>query len=663
MTAELKELRSTGNKIRVRDLHVEMRFNMIKLPSFFSNKMILQKGTVENRIWGYAAPGAILSISLFEANSITGVKESSHDESIRADVQGYFSFLLPYMDAGGPWDIEITCEGEKKVLEDVYFGDVFLLGGQSNMELPLGFPSLKEKYKKEIETADFHLIRQFELPKEYDFNEKRKFMETGKWVEASGEDLLTFSAAGYFAAKEIYEKLKIPIGLYQAAVGGTPIKSWCSPETVQRMGYDHVELSECVNKDYVNNTIEEETKRDTEWREKAMEPFAADEKERTGFQIPSFFTGTELADFTGSLSFKKTVKVSEENAKKDAVLHFGLMIDVDEILVNGIRVGESGDRYLPRVYPLPSGTLHAGENEIEVRLLTFQPGGGFLPGKSYDLTFADGEKISLEGEWSMAKVQEMPPLPMMTFFLFKASGTYRAMLYPLQKLVFHGVFFYQGESNTERADTYEEEFTAMIEDWRSLFRHQTLPFVYVQLAGYGNGIEHTDGTDWAEIREAQRRCNEIPETAMVQAYDLGEYNDLHPSDKKELGIRIAEAAWKTIYEKKDYISGPSVQKIQEADGEMKIWFQGGELETQGEALERFLNCFEQLYSDGNWHPAKARLLGENAVSLEIPDGKKVTGVRYAWNDCPFGSSMYRSEKLPVIPFRATGEAFMRLKQV
>lgn len=650
------------SRLRVRGVHAEMRFHMITLPSFFNDKMVLQKGTGENRIWGYADPGTILSIALIESNSINGVKEPSHFESIRADVQGYFSFLLPYMDAGGPWEIVITCEEEKKVLTDVYFGDVFLLGGQSNMELPLGFPSLKEKYKEEIETADFHLIRQFELPKEYDFNDKRQFMGTGKWVEASGENLLTFSAAGYFAAKEIYEKIKIPIGLYQAAVGGTPVKSWCSPETVQRMGYDHVEISECVNKDYVERTIEEETKRDEEWREKAKRPFAdGTEKERTEFPVPSLFQGTELSDFSGSLSFKRTFTVSEESAAKEAVLHFGLMIDVDEILINGTTVGESGDRYLPRVYPVKPGVLHTGENEIEVRLLTFQPGGGFLPGKSYDITFSDGEKIALEGKWSMARVQEMEPLPMMTFFLFKACGTYRAMICPLEKVIFRGVFFYQGESNTERADTYEEEFTAMIGDWRRHFKNPYLPFIFVQLAGYGNGLAHTDGTDWAEIREAQRRCTEIPDTAMVQAYDLGEYNDLHPSDKRELGERIADAAMKTIYEKKEYISGPSLQRILETDEDIKLCFQGGDLETEGEPSERFLHCFEQLYSDGTWHQAKAKIAGNQTVSLEIPAGKRVTGVRYAWNDCPFGTSMSRTEKLPVIPFKVTGEEFRRLK--
>ncbi len=634
---------------------------MIKLPSFFNDKMILQKCTGENRIWGYAAPGAILSIALIESESINGVKEPSHCESIRADVQGYFSFLLPYMDAGGPWEIVITSEGEKKVLEDVYFGDVFLLGGQSNMELPLGFPSLKERYKEEIKTADFRLIRQFELPKEYDFNEKRKFMKEGKWVEASGEDLLSFSAAGYFAAKEIYEKYKIPIGLYQAAVGGTPVKSWCSPETVQRMGYDNVELSECVNKEYVENTTKEETQRDQEWREKAMKPFSDNtEKERSSFLVPALFGGTELENFTGSLSFKRSFSLDDELAGEDAVLHFGLMIDVDEIRINGTCVGESGDRYLPRVYPVSKDILHAGENEIEVRLLTFQPGGGFLPGKSYDLAFENGKKIPLEGEWSMAKMQEIEPLPMMTFFLFKASGTYRAMLYPLQKQIFRGVFFYQGESNTERADTYEEEFTAMIEDWRTLFKSRNLPFIFVQLAGYSNGMEHTDGTDWAEVREAQRRCLDVPETAMVQAYDLGEYNDLHPSAKEELGRRIAKAAFTKIYEQKEYISGPYVKSIRKADGKISLCFDGGGLETEGEAAERVLGAFALLFPDGNWHPVKAGFSGEDTVWLEIPNGDRVSGVRFAWNDCPFGTSMYRSEKLPPVPFRLTGEELKRL---
>lgn len=511
--------------------------------------MVLQRGTGENRIWGYAAPGAILSVSLLEAESLTGVREPSHFERTRADVQGYFSFLLPLMNAGGPWEIVITCGEEKRILEDIYFGDVFLLGGQSNMELPLSFPSLKEKYQEEIEAANFTLIRQFEVPKEYDFHEERLFLSGGKWVSAVGEDLLGFSAAGFFAAKKIYERYKIPIGLYQTAVGGTPVKAWCSPETVQRLGYDVKELLECADDKYVKRTLKTDEERNADWRERAMEPFGRGRVEgESKYSIPGLFRGTALENFTGSLLFKKTIMLDENMAAESAILHFGTMIDADEIWVNGVCVGESEHRYLPRIYHVPAGTFCEGANEIEVRLLVFQPGGGFMPGKEYDIVFEHGEKISLAGEWSYTKTKALEPLEPMTFFQYKASGTYRAMICPLQKQICRGVFFYQGESNTERPETYEEEFTAMIQDWRTLFKNQTLPFIFVQLAQYSDGIEHAESDGWDELREVQKKCSEtISNVAMVQAYDLGEYNDLHPSRKQELGDRIADAAFDVIY--------------------------------------------------------------------------------------------------------------------
>ncbi|MBR1742678.1 MAG: hypothetical protein IJ733_12600, partial [Lachnospiraceae bacterium] len=305
---------------------------MIKLTSFFSNRMILQRGFEENRIWGYTAPGAKLSLSLVASEHAEGDGEPSHFESIRADMQGYFSFLLPFMDAGGPWRIVIEDEEERKVLEDVYFGDVFLLGGQSNMELPLSFPSLREEYGDELSGADYGLIRQFEVPKEYDFNEKRKMLTEGKWVKASGEELLTFSAAGFFAAKAIYEKKKIPIGLYQTAVGGTPVKAWCAPDTIKELGIDEQELSECADSAYVAKTIEEETARDKGWRKRAMEPFQTErEEEWREFFLPALFLQTELRDFIGSLCFTRSFSLTEEQKKSTAVLHFGAMIDADEI--------------------------------------------------------------------------------------------------------------------------------------------------------------------------------------------------------------------------------------------------------------------------------------------------------------------------------------------
>ena len=228
------------------------------------------------------------------------------------------------------------------------------------------------------------------------------------------------------------------------------------------------------------------------------------------------------------------------------------------------------------------------------------------------------------------------------------------MLYPLRNWRIKGCFFYQGESNTGRPETYEEEFTAMIADWRALWEQPKLPFLFVQLAGFADGKEQTDGTDWARLREEQRLTAEhVERTMMVQAYDLGEYNDLHPTDKKSVGKRIALAAEKLIYGKNVVCQGASVKEVNRMPEKVQVIFEPAEtvLHTAEKENGKKSVCgFTWIKEDGSRVEAYAEIAGNTMVEVKLPRETSCIGMSYAWNDCPLDANLYNEAGFPVVPF-------------
>lgn len=614
----------------------------LRLTPLLSDGMILQRDR-ENCIWGYADAGETIRLQM-----------GAYQTGTQAKADGYFKLYLPPMQAGGPWEIIVSDGEEEIVIRDVLFGDVFLLGGQSNMELPVA--RTMERYEQEILETCEPQIRYFEVPKEYDFLQKREMLSGGKWMRAAGEELLNFSAVGYFAAKELYDKKKVPIGLVQTAVGGTPVKAWSSEDTILHLHHDVEELRQCKREGYPEEVIAQEAEREKDWWEQALLPFEGqlDETLMKKITLPGFFEQDGLEDFCGSILLKKKVvlKASDEWETERLRLYFGAVIDADSIYVNGVKIGETTYKYPPRIYPIPKGVLKDGENEIEVRMLIFRRKGGFMPGKQYAITCGTEEVASLEGDWEYKIVQKMNELPETTFFEYKASGLYNGMIHPLRRCQFKGCFFYQGESNTGRPETYEEEFSAMMSDWRDLLKQPTLPFIFVQLAGFADGAGQTAGVEWAKLREAQRLAQRAGNARMVQAYDLGEYNDLHPTDKKNVGKRVALATEKLIYGQDVACTGPELSKAVWNSQSVELYFatEGADTKLIVKGATKQVQGFSVVAEDMTVHQAEAFLSGNDCVTVFYPRLVNVRKVCFAWNDCPLDANLYDINGLPVVPF-------------
>lgn len=463
----------------------------------------------------------------------------------------YFEIQIPPMEAGGPYEM-VLYDGERSVISDILIGDVWVLGGQSNMELPIS--RTMDISEMDVKDAYNPMIRMFQMPKEYDFVSSRTSVKEGTWIGVDKKSVMNFSAIGYFLADYLYQKYQVPVGLIHTAIGGTPVEAWMSEETLLEMGLQKEALVKNKNSNWVQSVIDEDNARITKWHENMnskdlglIEKWYDNEITCSqNISIPGMWENTALKDYKGSVWYQKEFAVPEEWLNQEVLLRLGAIIDGDETYVNGVLVGHTDYRYPPRKYLLPPNLLHKGKNQVTIRIFSDAQPGGFMPGKQYGLQLGN-QFVSLEGNWKYRIASPMTRLEPSTFFQYEPSGVFNGVISPLKDIGVCGVAFYQGESNTDDPNGYADKFERMIQDWRTVFNQGDVPFLYVQLANFTNGYQENPNRNWELLRMEQKKALRVAKTAMVDAFDVGEYNDLHPQNKKEVARRLFVAARKLIY--------------------------------------------------------------------------------------------------------------------
>lgn len=628
-------------------LFLQPVFGEVRLPRLVSDGMVLQR-EASVVVWGWAEPGEKVKV---EFRNKTYHTVASEDRK--------WKVKLSNLKAGGPDRMEIVAEN-RIILNDVYVGDVWICSGQSNMELTM--KRAKPLYEDVILHSANPNIRHFNVPDRYNFKHPEDDLPDGAWEAANPESVLRFSAVGYFFARELYERYEVPIGLINASLGGSPVESWMSEEVLKQFPH-YLATARKFRSDVLIRRIEEHdkkishawydllNKRDKGWRDgsKAWADPAYDDSEWPVIQLPDFWDKTELGPVNGVVWFRKEITIPDEMAGKPAKLLVGRIVDADETYVNGKLVGNVTYQYPPRRYQVPPGVLKPGKNVIAVRVISNSGRGGFIKDKPYTLS-AGGVEIDLRGEWRYQLGAIMEPLAAQTFIRWKPLGLYNGMIAPLLNYAIKGVIWYQGESNTGDPGEYKQTFPALIKDWRRQWGRGDFPFLYVQLPNFMETKDRPSESQWAELREAQLQALRVPRTAMVVAIDLGEWNDIHPLNKKDVGKRLALAARKLAYGEKDVVhSGPVYQSMKIKGDKIVLSFSdigGGLAAKGGDELRQFAISG----ADKRFVWAEARIEGDKVVvwSDAIDDP---VAVRYAWADNPEGANLYNEEGLPASPFR------------
>lgn len=616
-------------------------FGQVKVPRLISDGMVLQR-EIPLRVWGWASPGERVTVK-FCGETVSG----------ETDDRGKWMVVLSPKKAGGPFVMDIN--GINHIwLRNVMVGEVWVCSGQSNMELPMD--RVKEKYPEIIAHSENPAIRQFRVPQKYDFNTPHDNLPGAKWESAGPKTILGFSAVAYFFARELNTHYHVPVGLINAAVGGTPDEAWLSADALRFFPEYAAEAGRYADSNYVNSILAADKKRREDWYARVWENDKGlhDEKrwydpafDVSGWKtmaVPGYWADQGLGAVNGVVWYRKEIDVPASMAGQAAKLLLGIAVDQDSVYVNGRFEGTNGDKQMPAGYELPAGLLQAGRNTIVVRVINAGGRGGFVPDKAYTLT-AGGQSLDLKGRWSYKEGMTTGALAPETFIQYKPMGLYNGMIAPLTDYTIRGVIWYQGEANVSRADEYKISFPALIADWRRHWKQGLFPFLFVQLAGYGRVKDQPEESPIAALREAQRLALSVPKTGMAVAMDLGEWNDIHPQNKEEVGKRLALSAEHVAYDAGDMIwTGPLYRSMKVKGEKAHISFteadRGLIVKGGGE-----LQGFTVAGADNHFVPAKASIEGKNVVVVWSEAVPHPVAVRYAWADNPQGTNLYNRDIL------------------
>ncbi len=626
----------------------------VRLPRLVSDSMILQRDS-RLQLWGWASPGERMSIQFNEKMY-----------KAKAGADGTWNVWLPPMKAGGPYSMTIA--GKNRItIKNILIGDVWFCSGQSNMVHQMNIHDVT--YAQDIAEANYPVIRQFLVPVDGNLQGPQSDLSSGTWKAAIGDNVRPFSAVAYFFARKLYERYRVPIGIINASVGGTPVEAWTSEEGLKDFSALLHTLRQNKDTAYVNhiNSTALAAGRlqppadlglasGIKWYDPAYAP-----KGWRNINIPGYWEDQGIKDLDGVVWYRREIDIPVSMTGMPAKVFLGRIVDADELYINGKQVGNTTYQYPQRRYNIPAGVLQSGKNIFVIRVINHAGKGGFVPDKPY-CVFTGSDTIDLKGYWQY-KVGSVftpsPPLPSAIAVQNQPSALYNGMVAPLIHYGIKGILWYQGESNTGNPEAYAQRLPALIADWRHQWRQPGLSFIYAQLPNFMEYNYLPSESNWAALREAQRKTLSVPNTAMTVNIDLGEWNDIHPDNKKDVGERMALAAFKVAYGENVIHSGPLFRSVIAREDKMIISFTStgkGLITGDGEALRGFALAG----ADRKFVWAKATIKGNEVVvwNEKIPHPEYV---RYGWADNP-DANLYNLEGLPASPFQAVPDNVQNRKK-
>ena len=651
--------------------------NNLSLNALFSDHMVLQQNE-KVAFWGTSLPNEKITVT----GSWGEISTSYSDE------KGNWKLNLTTPKAGGPFEVSVINKDSSRLFEDVMIGEVWLASGQSNMEMDFDYCcNTTDRSELEIATANFPNIRMLKVERQLSTSPINNF--EGSWEKAIGKNITKFSAAGYFFAKRLHAELNVPIGIINSSWGGTPAEAWTSNGKLNTLdfldesmnSYDELVAASSKSERWFSQFQALKSPSDV-WYLFIEDPIAFPEKwNLLDFEDSSYITSTfidkdwgqiqlpgtfdnifKTNDFDGVILFRKTFELSKIEGEYH--LKLGPISDMDFTYVNGQKVGASLGKMSgkDKVYKIPKSLLKVGENNIIIRVIN-----QYKEGKVGSITLSssmDNDKL-LDGTWNyrvsaeVFKQLDTPTWPYSAFYLytnqdidfskrppvasftqFSESSLFNGMIHPLIPYTIKGSLWYQGEDNVPKAKQYETLFPAMINDWRERWGSD-FPFYFVQIAPFHNynGLSPS-------LRDAQRKTLKVKKTGMVVTLDIGEVDDIHPSNKHDVGLRLAGLALNNDYGRDIVDSGPLYKNLEITKNKLMIEFNSI---GSGLVLSNFEKSeFEIAGKNKIYVSADVKIIGDR-IQLSSPDLLKPMYARYAWRDISI-ATLFNKEGLPASSF-------------
>ncbi len=666
----------------------------LNVSSLFSNQMVLQQAQ-SNPIWGTASPYSKITLK-----SSWGEKIST-----QTDKEGHWMVLLPTPKFekelhSRSQKIEITDGLEVIEITDILIGEVWLASGQSNMQWKMNeCENCVINQEDEIKNSENNFIRMFSVPQDF----SGETIKSVKWYAASPNNTGKFSATAYYFSKNLYKKLGIPIGIVNTSWGGTRVEAWMSPKKLnlldetkslipkdysffgsqdyikrqndslkkvnkKKYGYNYFPLPEPSNeKKWEELDLSDITYKDPKFDDSLWEkwhPIFDTYGFKSEGKFEAAFEESDPLLSNGTIWFRVSINISDTS--KDYFLNIEKGIDdSDQTYFNGILIGNTNDPTGERNYLIPKKIIKKGENLISFRITDFGGPGGFnspviirsgnqkikipfenFKFKHHGFIYSNNiivhnlkpDKLKILSKKNRSDIMSVPQLLDRNGF----SAMYESMLSPVIPFGIKGVIWYQGESNVSNYYEYTNLFSAMIEDWRSAWSSDDLPFYFAQIAPF---IYEKSAISQG-LRDAQRKTlYKTKNTGMAVLLDIGEEKDIHPENKKDVGERLALHALKNQYNFNLVANGPLYKNHVSKGSEIEVSFDDI---ANGLVSNGKLRGFEIAAKDSIFYPALAEIVN-NKIIVSSNQVMNPIHVRYGWKNW-FVGTLFNSEGLPASSF-------------
>jgi len=619
----------------------------LTLAGVFTDHMVLQRDQPIT-VWGTAPEGTQVDI-VFDGAV----------QTVLADGTNAWSTQFSAKPAGGPYELTIkSAQGDTQTITDILLGDVFLCSGQSNMGMEV---SRVRNAPAEIKRKHSPTIRQFHPGKETSATVLQEFLVKSEWVVASSDTVGDFSASCYFFAREMQNSSPVALGLVHSSWGGSQIEAWVSQEHLRQIG-NFAQSLDILNL-YAQDQSAGEAALGRQWEQwwaktsGGETPWLTEPAADAGWaavpQMTSWknYGDDAISNHDGLVWYRNSFTLTEKQATKTAELILGKLHKGDILWINGRFAGRSIGRDTRR-YQVAARLLKPGVNHILINVRSMWGDGGMLgPAKDIEVTPQGDAAISLGDGWEYKKApSDMKMTPTVPWSAKTGyAGMYNAMIAPLEGLKFRGTIWYQGESNTRRADQYGVLLDALIKNWRETFGAD-MPFIIVQLPEYGIAPDEPAESEWSDLREAQRLVAlRNRNVGLVVTMGLGDKSDIHPTNKQDVGKR-------TAYVYQGLVGASAADTLGFAP--KRAYRRGGSTQVELTAPA------DGLVTRSADHPIAFELCGgaplacayatatleHSTVTLRARKIKNPTHVRYCWGDSPT-CNLYSAEGLPVGPFQ------------
>jgi len=619
------------------------------LHPMFQDHAVLQRGR-PIPVYGEAPAGTRVTVDL-----------DGHSVTATAGADGSWRARLPALAAGGPYTLSATAsDGERALANDVMVGDVFLCGGQSNMEFPV---SGADNVREEIAAANDPDLRALTIKTHASTTPLASFADPVTWRPTTPATVGALSASCYFFARDLRRHTRQPVGIVVAAWGGSRLRGWVGEPGLRQAGLEGPAL-DLLDQFRIDPEAAErgwDATWEAWWRGLGIgggEPWRPSFDDSRWALAPkrlgpwALWTGSSPDGFVGQMWLRTSVTLTAAQARQAAILDLGAINEEDESWVDGHGVGGTSWSHDAR-HVIPAGVLHAGANTVVANVFcSWRYCGLNGPADTRAIRLADGGAVPLSQPWRYAEMPADATAPQLPWGpAHGVSVIANGMIAPIGPYAFKAALWYQGESDIHFAAKYQVTLAAMMADWRRHFGAD-LPFVIVQLPDFGPRATVPVESSFADIREAQRRAALAdPHADYIVTIEVGDPDSIHPTHKQPVGARLEQAVRRLAFGE-DTPTGPRPDRATIAGEAVTMHFSDitGALASYSGNPIAFELCGA---ARGSCRFADARIAGKDTVAIDTRGypGRPVR-VRYCWGDSPI-CTLTDESRLPASPFDIT----------